>query len=1323
MESVQSLHLKIPPDPVPPSDPLSPTVRAVDFLRKAELDIPPVVLLSDKLPTYDFQSSLPENADKAHDLLAQQRIADPSYRPPDQQKRNFFRRLKKKKSARDKASWIFKNYEVAHTFHKLLSHQPLAPPGVAHALLSHTSLASLNELWEHLHNSELEDRTKSMWKPPKPSDAPGIPWLDQVVNQDNLDYVRLMCQAGLDQFTLDRAFAIALERHSMEIMGLLLAFGAVASTYQDKIRYLLRSDDTALAKLLLSAPPAAMSIEAWRHCLSDVVTDRAKQPPSLLLLCLCNRPSIVCGSLLLRALDSLNLQAASALLAFAAEGTDFGDVAQSACKLAFTVQDIERRHSFYTMLADSGLLLDNAIVREELMIDIKAGHFPLVRLLVDARVVLDVEPHNAVAYLVSNMELDMLEWCKGGAYQTPAAHALDLTPESASEAELLRLVDILEPQGLDGEPIDALLIRAARQMQPALAERLVGLGASVEYKSACAIRAALYNVDFKTLDILVRGSCSKITLSAAIPTAMGIKSRTYRHRAIEQLIMKGVLEQSLGVSLQSVMAEADEIDSALVALLLQHGAPVEGVGDDTMNAVLQAARTCHVEVLEMLCDAGPATETLSKAVPIAFAATDACGYDASLRTLQLLLERGATGTPVHETLLAAVTVDDRLDIVRVLIKHGADANFVNGAAFGVALEAVNMELLRILCMGCPPIQSSIECVLYTAIDPQKYRHTALKLLLGTCQSTKAALDTVWNSAKLLGNPNLKTIIPYFLGKGLNVDLMDGAVVCLAVQEKNVDLLRSVLSSNPNIDSLTAAFKTSTNIEERVYEITSMRFLLENANLTEIGQSSALLRQTRFARTGDFVGLGLLLHHNANIDFESGAAVRYAVSCAAIRVLRYLLSFGPAVSTLHIACLEAAKSTSLSNEQKISVFESLLDASDRALAEAEHLSHLLAESVQEFPDYTQLPVLLIARGAKVPVATLFAAVQTSSRDLLKVLVDSQNAGTATKMFEYARKLPLSSERRYWVYESLLSRGVSAEETSEALVESLTGDNLDDLSLSKLLLEHGASVDYKRCAAFDRALCANSLTAVQLLSQYLLDDDTACIAFDLAHASTTLSPDVRSRVYYCLLQWNISATSINGALLSNLKGNHADPAVVKTLLAKGADPNQEAGYFFVQAARAGAQLLFRSLSKSADVSTVLRALMGHFQTEWEILLWLNMCLEEQRHSVIIEEHDLLYDCMRRFPTGTALLNVLLLCGMDPAAPVEIALAKGWEPEQCTPLIWALFAEEKIYNDVIITLVYRGGHKGLLTLSLHASYVLHLQDTLPLPSHLFMSRYLYH
>ncbi|KAF2733343.1 hypothetical protein EJ04DRAFT_272997 [Polyplosphaeria fusca] len=1273
--------------PTPP--PITASAKTTASLRKAGLDIPPAVSCLVLPSAISFQS-LPDHADQARALLVQQRITDPKYRHPNRQVRDIFRGSEKKREIRDSTLWTFSKHEVACTFNQLLSRTPLVHPGVAQAVLSHASVASLHDLWPHLDNPKLEKKQKDPSKAPTTFLAPGFNWLDHVAAQGNLDYIRLMHQAGLLQPALDRAFAMALERHAMDVMELLLASGAVASGCQDRIRELFQKDDIALASLLLSAPTHAMSISAWHHCLGDKIAEGATQPPSLLLLCLANRPSIVCGPLLLRALDSRNFQAAAALLALADQESRLSDVAQSACELASKVEDVARRLDFYMLLADSGLIVDSDVARKELMIDVKGRHLLLVQLLVGAGVVLDLEPYNAVAYAVTQMDFNLLESLKKGKFHTTAALALNFAPKSAAELELLRLIEILEPQGLHGEPLDTLLIRAARKKESILADRLLNLGASVEYQKACAIRASLAKADFSMLKILLRGPCSATALSSTLPVALNLQRRHDRRKAFEALIEKGVVERELGVSLQSLMAERGDIDLDLVHFLLQRGAPANDV--TTTRAVMQAARICHVPILSTLCGTGPTAETLSNAVPVAFRARQVCGYQAALEAITLLLERGAAGIAVHETLLAAAIEDDQFEIVRVLVKHGADANFANATALEVAIQSPSLKLLEIICSACSPTQNSIECVIYTAIDPENYKLDGLNLLLRSSKSVGRALDRAWDTARLRENPNFTAIIPCFLKHGMSVDLHGGLLPCFAIRESNIPLLRSILLSRPSVRSLATAFEFATGVSTRDAELETTRLLLESAQSSEIGQSSGLLRQTHFACRGDFAGLKLLLRHKADVDFDNGIAVRVAASTGNFNALYYLLECGPAVSTLHRACLDAAKSDKLSDSQRHAVLECLLNARDRELTEANHMSRLMNDCIAQLPEHTELPLMLIARGVNVRLDTLMVAARSSPRQVFLELTHGQPTSAVTEVFKKVRRISMHSERKSWIYEILLKSGISGDETSRALVECLQTGQLDDLSFPEMLLQHGARVGYKKCASFGSAFRADSLKTVQLLSTYIRDDHTACVAFDIARTTTTISPNLRAWAYSSLLKWNIKATSINSALLSSLEGRPADLSVVQLLVAKGADPNQDAARCFTVAAKPGNEYIFRVLSKVSSLSKVLRVLIDLFSTEREVLVWFNKCLEEQHHLAKIEDDQLLYQCMKKFPAGKKLLNVMLDRGVSPTVlGWRLVAEDGLEREECTPLIWALLAKPKISSDIILTLLDRGGHEA--------------------------------
>ncbi|KAI1412086.1 hypothetical protein F5Y13DRAFT_50981 [Hypoxylon sp. FL1857] len=1259
--------------------------RATGFLGEAGLTPPELTPTLTQLPAFDFQPSFPNSCHAARSLLVQQRVSEPDYRRPESQIRHHFRTKKQKEAKCDENKWIFTKHEVAKAFDKLLSSTPLAAPGIAQALLSHTPLTSLEELWSHLQDPQLDKEIpRRSGQGSSVSAIPEIPWLDKVTTQENLDYIYLLCQARLEQRALDRAFGIALSKHSIDAMATLLSFGAIASAHQESIRRYLELDDIPLARLLLAAPNA-MSVEAWRYCMepkTENMRPRRELSPIVLLLCLAHRPDISCGDLILKAIESQNFQATAVILAYASSNEDFCDVRQHACELACGIRDSNLKHRFFAILAKSGFMVDGPTLRKELMNAVRNRQLPLVKLFVDAGVTLDAEPHNAISWAVSRMDLDMLELFKKGSFSSSISLMLNFVPDSISEPDMVRFIEIFGP-GLAGEPLHSQLFRAVQKQQIQLIKTLLRYGASIEFKQASAIQEAIKKGYPGILDILLQAECSPQTISTTLKAAMALPSRPIRLWTMRSLLNKGVSSHELGPPLQRLMTEDGEVDCELIQLLLQHQAPLDGASDDCIHPIFVAVRRGNLAALRTLCDAKPRSETLSNAIPIAFGMMHACNYDVVQDMIRLLLQQGAAGLPVHRTLLTATKQDSQLGIVRLLVENGADANYMSGSAFAVAIESANNKLLAILCAGCSPSQASTEALLLVATDPRHYNLQSLELLLSSTQSAAVALNASWDSDKFRGNPSMAEVVPCFLRHGLDVDIGNGILLCFAIQEGNINLLDKILSANPSITSLSTAFQDTSNAYPRSVELGLKKLLLEKARSVEIGQSKSLLQETQAALDGDFAGLKLLLRHKAAVDFDDGEAVQTAAVSGSTKALDQLLLYGPTSPTRRKACLAAA-SSALSQDQKQVVFDRLLTG-----ISTEDMTRLLADSVAKLPEYTQLPQLLIERDVKVTFKILKVALKSSSCDLFTLLAcHNLNPFTVQRVFKEAQKITMDPDRKYWIYQHLLGRGVPNADVSNALLESLKEGDLGDLSVIKLLLEHGAVTHHDDCGAFALALRSNSVEAVKLLSQYL-DDNRASSAFDLARKTRFTDPRVQLETYRCLLQWNISKSSIYCALLESLEDGHSNVSVVQLFLDNGANPNNDEARCFLAAAKAETGPEFRALSKHAKLGLVINALLNHFKEESEVVWWAGVCLEEQPHRAKInDKYNLLMKCLRKFPRRNALLKILLDHGVSPSTTVMHRLCAGWYSEPCTPLIWALFAEPRVGNDTILLLLARGG-----------------------------------
>jgi hypothetical protein len=219
------------------------------------------------------------------------------------------------------------------------------------------------------------------------------------------------------------------------------------------------------------------------------------------------------------------------------------------------------------------------------------------------------------------------------------------------------------------------------------------------------------------------------------------------------------------------------------------------------------------------------------------------------------------------------------------------------------------------------------------------------------------------------------------------------------------------------------------------------------------------------------------------------------------------------------------------------------------------------------------------------------------------------------------------RRYWIYKRLLDRGIPSDNISEALLESLGAEDLGDLSFPKLFLEKGASPNYQNGKPFFLALRANSpnsLHATRLLTQSIVDDSIATVAFNIVRDTLFLEKHVRAGIQRRLLEWNISEPLVSQALTDSFKDGPPGISDLQLLLAKGADLNTDNGHCFAVAAKIGAQAEFRALSKYGKLRVILQVLLNNFLEEWEIVRWLKMCLEEQTRPRKLNRDKLVFQC---------------------------------------------------------------------------------------------------
>ena len=679
-------------------------LRAEWFLSRVHLHPPPQIPSLVKPQAQDSTSLLPGNHEEARLLLVQQRVADPDYISLEKQERRSFRTRIQKEAVYSRDIWDFTNHEVAKVLDTLLSANQLPPVGVAHSLLSHSTLASLDELWCHLQDPHLDNKRKGFSRHSTSSQPASSPqyqmtWLDKATSHLNMDYIHLLCQIGISQEVLTRAFGVALSAYSMDAMKLLLSFGAVASSYQQLIKDYISHGRFDLLELLLSAPNS-MSTAAWVECLNHQTTTwepnpgpKQSIPSNIFLMCAANRPDLVCESLFLASLESQNLETTAILLAYAVStgGFMFSEktgIIERACALASHVRDNDHRLAFFIMLDKARLMGDNPTLREELVRNVKARHLPLIKILVDAGVAIDTPEHHALYWASSQLDFEVLDLLKSGTFLYPVSLALNYVPDSTSELAMMRFISTLGPFPTTDGLLDPHLFRAVRNKQYGLARILLDQGASVEFEQGASIQAALVAADMGMLELLLQYPCSPEILSAKVPIAMMIFPRSSR------LLMKTRhpidIEELSKAFFESVSGQIDDLKIAKM-LLKKYRTLAGAMADDSANGKTMA-------LLSKTLTAGGDDETANLAFNHV-SKNISLNAGVRLNLLTLLLHYNISQASLHDAFAVEVQAGvPNVSIIRLLLANTYHADQDKAARFTLACtkgpEAMLQSLRR-----------------------------------------------------------------------------------------------------------------------------------------------------------------------------------------------------------------------------------------------------------------------------------------------------------------------------------------------------------------------------------------------------------------------------------------------------------------------------------------------------------------------------------------------------------------------------------------------------------------------------------------------------
>ncbi len=1286
--------------------------KFVTLLRHEGLSPPEPLVQLTRPDDFEFEAVADKQRAYARELLVWARASDPGHRPPDRQKRHLLRMSSRKSLKLDAEKRTFTKHEVGKAFNALFDFNTLPDIGVAQELLSFVEdLQSLDELWEHFQDSKLQKRQSSIFRRSVLTCHTIASWLETATKQGNTHYVRLICELRVSQVSLDHAFIVALTRQDIDSVHILASFGAsIGSINRDVVQEYVKRGNVDVVRLLL-ASPNGLSTEDWQHCFQEEITASAHgiNVARALLQCVHYDSSIASGKLLLKALEAKNTAAVTALLACRATcksvaNTDTAcflsptgnhqeheSMATQACRCVSEIADPGTRYNLYFLLNEVGLLRDSPALEAEMNRSVRQKRLPMIRLLITAGVWPPIQG------AVATMDFPLLEIMVHTRITPEEASTLvSFVPESMSEDDMVLFLNIFSgaSESLQGPLLDQRLVRAVECKHRRTVHALLQAGAMVTFDSAAAIRAALGAMDIEMLQILLQERICSKELSPVLRVAMNITDDVIRRQAVCTLANKGVQKGAL-INALSRVVQSSSPDLELIRIILNYKI-LTVASSEGLDVFRIAIKEGNLAVIRLLCEGRPDALLLAEAVTQACSQLSQHVDDVTFPTVEILLHSGARGPPLDEALILVAGSDKprAQDTARLLIGCGAGANHLEGSAYIAACTSLNYPMLAILCEACPLQPASLRGLLGILLKAANFEGFALEIVLKSAVAMSATtLNTVCTPELLNGSQNLASTIPRLLHHGLDINLADGAIMQMIVQENDSSLLeRTLASSCLTTSSLKTAFKATHETKPRHTQLRMMVLLLDKAYSAEIGQSDRLSEETIEALSwgGDQTGLQLLLQHKASVDVNGGKALRIAaaISVRSTAVLETLLRQSPSGSVISRSCHAALASPKLGQPQTEAVLKLLL-ASETTFTEAE-MTDLLHDSITRLGNSVVFPRILIDRHAKVSFRDLQAALDSSNKELFDLLVRNFSPNKdKCSFFAHVCKTPMDSNRRLWVYDTMLGNwNIPEARVSEALVGALEDASLTNIALPKLLVQHGAEVKFKDFLPLRLSFKLRDCTEIsELLVKHIKDDHAAVAAFQFARASSALNPASKLRIYGALLKHNISKELLSSALINTLEGKQ-DIATIRFLLGQGANPAKDGAKCFILAYRANNSIAFTEMCPYSELDTISRALLEHSSQEKHVITWMDLCIGTLAPPAArIKDSKLLYEAMHKFPGGGALVEKILKYGVSAGTLVEWSLCKNWVFEQVTPLLWALFQDKKVSNRTLLALISRG------------------------------------
>ena len=714
------------------------------------------------------------------------------------------------------------------------------------------------------------------------------------------------------------------------------------------------------------------------------------------------------------------------------------------------------------------------------------------------------------------------------------------------------------PKGVSQSLLNACLPTAVEQGQVEIVSLLVLYGADVNDDHALALRKAVQSQRGDLLLATMKGNPSSQSVSLAFEDAflpnspIGIEDK---YLLLDILLCGGANGNPVAEVLIRVVRAGH---CGIARMLIAHGASLDF---KRAAALKQAVIAQNVRMLNTLSlgriSSACATDVFTE-IPQPFVERQ------TKNLMSPLISKGAKGIPLDKALVSAV--QQKLeDVTVLLLDHKASADYNDAQALQIAATAGDIDtVILILSKGKPQPQSMRYVLPLIPPGPPRLRYDMTKSIIDA--ASPAGIPTPLLDVALMEAVDTQSLqidldlVNLVIVAGADVNCLGGKSFQTAAKRGSIELLELLVRSAPQPSSLSSAVPVAMRLADSALR---MRFMV---TLLDHGAHGPAVAQTLTEAIGEKPldeDLVLYLVKKANVDHHQGQALCNAVKCANKKIVASVIDLGHPNHQSRLAALSIVLEPA--TEDRLAKLDLLL----RAGIDQEGLDKALVQEISnESNSEIKVIEMLLNREASCNYdrgKSLELAVRSRNNQVLRCLVSSKCDSPIL-----AKLLPLAMHNvdpntRHACMALLLSGGAKGDQVSRALVHEICSSQECNPQLVKLLIDHGARVDYSEGQAIKNAVSKPMMNEV--LKLLFEGQGASTVLVLLIPLAMNHAQETRLQILQMLLEKGARGAQVHVALIEAVKqGPHAQPTI-DMLLQYNASVDYQNGEVIKIAAAAG------------------------------------------------------------------------------------------------------------------------------------------------------------